>query len=351
MCRSRLDLWPPMIEQSDRDSFRAVFLERTPAGTTAASVRDLEDAAVPHDVEDTVVVDIAYSSLNYKDALAITGTSPVVRSFPMVAGIDFAGTVRESADERWRVGDDVVLTGWHASETHWGGLAQRARVPATWLVRKPATLTLFETMALGTAGFTAALCLLAFEKHGVVSGSGDVLVTGATGGVGSLAIMLLAASGYRVVASTGKLHEATVLRQLGASEVIDRATLATPGKPLQAQRWVAAVDTVGSHTLANICASTHINGIVTACGLAQGMDLPTTVAPFILRGVTLAGINSVFPPPETRLQAWDRLDRLVDRQQLRRLSREISLSDVIETVPKFLSGEVSGRIVVNVNAN
>jgi acrylyl-CoA reductase (NADPH) len=337
-------------EQFDRNSFRALFLERAPDGTTAASVRDLEDSALPHDVEDTVVVDIAYSSLNYKDALAITGTSPVVRSFPMVAGIDFAGTVRESADERWRAGDEVVLTGWHASETHWGGLAQRARVPATWLVRKPERLTLFETMAIGTAGFTAALGLLAIEKHGVVPTTGDVLVTGATGGVGSIAIMLLAASGYRVVASTGKLHEAGGLRELGASDVIDRATLAAPGKPLQAQRWIAAVDTVGSHTLANICASTHVNGIVTACGLAQGMDFPTTVAPFILRGVMLAGINSVFTPAETRLQAWDRLERLVDRQQLRRVTRDIGLSDVIETAPKFLSGQVSGRIVVNVNA-
>ena len=248
----------------DRNSFRAIVLERARDGTTAASVRDLEDSALPHDVEDTVVVDIAYSSLNYKDALAITGTSPVVRRFPMVAGIDFAGTVRESADERWRVGDEVVLTGWHASETHWGGLAQRARVPATWLVRKPQTLTLFETMALGTAGFTAALCLLAIEKHGVVRETGDLLVTGASGGVGSIAIMLLAASGYRVVASTGKLHETSGLRRLGAAEVIDRATLAEPGKPLQAQRWIAAVDTVGSHTLANVCASTHINVIVTA---------------------------------------------------------------------------------------
>ncbi len=334
-----------------RKSFRAVFLERTPAGTTAATVRDLDDADWSHGAEDTVVVDIAYPCLNYKDALAITGASPVVRRFPMVAGIDFAGTVRESADERWRVGDEVVLTGWHAGETHWGGLAQQARVPAAWLVRRPATLTLFETMAIGTAGFTAALCVLAIEKHPVAPGSGDVLVTGASGGVGSLAVMLLAASGYRVVASTGKLHEADVLRKLGASDVIDRATLATPGKPLQAERWIAAVDTVGSHTLANICASTHVNGIVTACGLAQGMDLSTTVAPFILRGVTLAGINSVFTPPEMRLRAWERLERLVDREQLRRLTREIGLGDVIETAPKFLSGQVSGRIVVNVNAN
>ena len=326
--------------------FRALYLEKTDAGATTATLRDLDDAALPHAPEDTVTVAVSYSSLNYKDALAITGASPVVRRFPMVPGIDFAGTVVDSHDERWRVGDDVILTGWHAGETHWGGLAARARVPGEWLVRKPAGLTLFDAMAIGTAGFTAALCVLAIEKHGVVPGAGDVLVTGATGGVGSLAVMLLSRLGHRVVASTGKLSEGDYLRRIGAADVIDRATIASPGRPLQSERWAASVDTVGSHTLANICASTRINGIVTACGLAQGMDLPSTVAPFILRGVTLAGINSIFVPTEKRLAAWGMLDRLCDRALLRDLTREIELADVVETVPRFLAGKITGRVVV-----
>lgn len=327
-------------------TFRALYLEKVDPGESRASLRELNDATLPGGVEDRVTVDIAYSSLNYKDALAIAGTSQVVRRFPMVPGIDFSGTVTASQESRWKVGDQVVLTGWHAGETHWGGLAERARVPGYWLVPKPATLTLFDTMAIGTAGFTAALCVFAIEKHGVAAGAGDILVTGATGGVGSFAIMLLSHLGYRVVAATGKRDADAYLRGLGASEVIDRATLAAPGRPLQMERWAAAVDVVGSHTLANICASTRINGIVTACGLTQGMELPATVAPFILRGVTLSGINSVFVPTETRLAAWALLERAIDRAQVRALTAEISLDDVIATVPKFLAGQITGRVVV-----
>jgi acrylyl-CoA reductase (NADPH) len=330
-------------------TLRALYLERTAAGETRATLRDLDEVERPQIASDTVTIDVGYSTLNYKDALAITGISPIVRRFPMVAGIDFAGRVIESRDDRWRRGDEVALTGWHASETHWGGLAQRAWIPAHWLIRKPSTLTLWETMAIGTAGFTAALCVRAIERHGIASGSGDVLVTGATGGVGSLAIMLLAAAGFRVVASTGKHDHADYLRRLGAAKIIDRSTLGAPGKPLQSERWAAAVDTVGSHTLANICAQTRINGIVTACGLAQGMDFPATVAPFILRGVTLEGVNSIFVAPEARLDAWARLEQFIDRARLHDITQEIGLSDVVATVPRFLAGQVAGRIVVDVN--
>jgi acrylyl-CoA reductase (NADPH) len=265
-----------------------------------------------------------------------------------VPGIDFAGTVLASKSALWQTGDEVVLNGWAAGEDWWGGLAQQARAKGEWLIRKPSTFTPYETMAVGTAGYTAALCVAAIERHGVGPSQGDVIVTGATGGVGSIAILLLSARGYRVVASTGKLRDTGYLRDLGASDVIDRATLAQPGKPLQKERWAAAVDTIGSHTLANVCASTRSNGIVTACGLAQGMDLPATVAPFILRGVTLAGINSVMVPIERRLAAWEMLERLIDRSKLRSLSREVGLSEAIGVAPRFLAGEIAGRLVVNV---
>jgi acrylyl-CoA reductase (NADPH) len=330
-------------------TYRAIYLEKSSTADLRAALRDLEETDRPQEASDTVTVDISFSTLNYKDALAITGASPIVRRFPMVAGIDFAGHVAESRDGRWHTGDEVVMTGWHASETHWGGLAQRAWVPADWLLRKPPGLTLRETMAIGTAGFTAALCVLAIERHGLTPDSGDVVVTGATGGVGSLAVMLLAKAGFRVVASTGKAEQVDYLRRLGAAKIIDRASLGAPGKPLQPERWAGAVDSVGSHTLANICAQTRANGIVTACGLAQGMDFPATVAPFILRGVTLAGINSVFVPHEARLAAWSRLEQAVDRVALHEITQEIALSDVITTVPRFLAGQVAGRIVVDVN--
>jgi len=266
----------------------------------------------------------------------------------MVPGIDLAGTVVDSRSPDWRAGDHVIVNGWEIGEKYWGGLAQRARVRGEWLIRKPADLTFYDAMAVGTAGYTAALSVMAIERHGVTPESGEVLVTGATGGVGSIAILMLAASGYHVVASTGKQHEADYLRQLGARDVVDRASLSQPGKPLQTERWAAAIDTVGSHTLVNVCASTRYDGIVAACGLAQGMDFPATVAPFILRGVTLAGINSVLTPAERRRAAWTMIERLVDRVRLRRLSREIGLAEAIARSPALLAGGVTGRLVVNV---
>jgi len=328
--------------------FRAIYLEKGPTGETLASLRDLPESALPPLDPGIVTIAVAWSTMNFKDALAITGRSPVVRRFPMVPGIDFAGTVVASRSALWQPGDEVVLNGWGAGEDWWGGLAQQARTKGEWLIRKPATLTPYETMAVGTAGYTAALCVAAIERHGVVPSHGDVIVTGATGGVGSIAILLLAARGYRVVASTGKLRDTGYLRDLGASDVIDRATVAQPGKPLQKEQWAAAVDTVGSHTLANVCASIQSSGIVTACGLAQGMDLPATEAPFILRGVTLAGINSVMVSMEKRVAAWAMLERLIDHDKLKSLSREIGLSDVIGAAPRFLAGEITGRLVVNV---
>jgi acrylyl-CoA reductase (NADPH) len=330
-------------------SFRAIYLE----SATQGEIRELSDLSDPRELRDpsvpSVTIDVAYSTINYKDALALTGKAPVVRRFPMVPGIDLAGTVRSSGDPRWREGDEVVVNGFGLGEDHWGGLAQRARVPGDWLLRKPSSMTLYDTMAVGTAGYTAALCVLAIEQHGIAPGAGDVLVTGATGGVGSLAIMILAASGYRVVASTGKPHEREYLQNLGAADVVDRHTLSQPGKPLQRERWAAAVDTVGSHTLANVCAQTKYEGVVAACGLAQGMDFPATVAPFILRGVTLAGVNSVLTPRERRERAWDLIERLVDRERLAALSREIGLAGAAGAAKDVIDGAITGRLVVNVN--
>jgi acrylyl-CoA reductase (NADPH) len=328
-------------------TFRAIYLEKGDQGQTIAGVRDLDDGALPS-LENSVTVDVAYSTINYKDALALTGTSPVIRRFPMVPGIDLAGSVVSSQSPAWQPGDDVVVNGFGLGEEHWGGLAERARMKPEWLLNKPPSMTLYEAMAIGTAGYTAALCVMAIEQHGVPPNAGDVLVTGATGGVGSIAIMILAARGYRVVASTGKLRESEYLRDLGAADVIDRAALSQPGKPLQRERWVAAVDTIGSHTLANVCAQTKYEGIVAACGLAQGMDFPATVAPFILRGVTLAGINSVLTPLDKRRRAWSMLEQCVDRRKLRGLSREIGLADAIAAAPDVLAGKIKGRLVVDV---
>jgi acrylyl-CoA reductase (NADPH) len=330
-------------------SFRAIYLEHGDGGQLRAGIRDLDDGGLPDPGAGAVTIDVAYSTINYKDALALTGTAPVVRRFPMVAGIDLAGTVRASGDSRWREGDEIVVNGFGLGEDHWGGLAQRARVPGDWLLARPPSMTLYETMAIGTAGYTAALCVLAIERHGIAPGTGDVLVTGATGGVGSIAIMILAAMGYRVVASTGKGHERGYLQDLGATDVIDRNTLSQPGKPLQRERWAAAVDSVGSHTLANVCAQTKYEGVVAACGLAQGMDFPATVAPFILRGVTLAGVNSVLTPRERRQRAWDLIERLVDRNRLAKLSRKIGLAEAMGAAAEVIAGRVTGRLVVDVN--
>ena len=328
--------------------FRALYLEQNADKTTAASVRTLDDSALPAFDANGVTVDVQYSTINFKDGLAITGKSPVVRKWPMVPGIDFAGTVSASADPRWQVGDAVILNGWGVGESHWGGLAEKARVNGDWLVRLPDTLQAADAMALGTAGYTAMLCVLALERQGVKPGSGDILVTGATGGVGSVAVSLLSQLGHRVVASTGKADEAEYLKTLGAAEVLDRATLSAPVKPMQKERWAGVVDAVVSHTLANACASTRYGGVVTACGLAQGMDLPLTVAPFILRGVSLIGIDSVMAPLALRTEAWARLAQDIDRAALALIARRIGLAEALATAPQILGGSIRGRLVVDV---
>ncbi|MCP3710018.1 oxidoreductase [Paraburkholderia sp. CNPSo 3274] len=325
--------------------FKAILIDKE-SGSYDARIAELDDARLP---EGDVLVDVGYSTLNYKDGLAITGKGPVVRNFPMVPGIDFAGTVVQSANPAYAVGDAVVLNGWGVGEQHWGGLAQKARIKGDWLIPLPAGFTPRQTMAVGTAGYTAMLCILALERQGITPAHGDVLVTGASGGVGSFAIALLTRRGYRVIASTGRLQEAEYLKQLGAVEVIDRASLSEPGRPLQKERWAAAIDSVGGHTLANVCASLRADGAVAACGLAQGMDLPATVAPFILRGVSLLGINSVTRPFAQRQQAWRALGETLDLKQLDTITREIGLAEAIAAASDLLAGHVRGRLVVDVN--
>ena len=329
--------------------FKALVIEKDDAGYRAA-VKEVDDSALP---PGDVTVRVAYSTINYKDGLAITGKSPVVRKFPLHAGIDFAGTVEASDDARFKPGDAVLLNGFGVGETHSGGLAQKARVKGDWLLPLPAGLTARQAMAIGTAGYTAMLCVMALDNHGVKpdsSGKGDVLVTGANGGVGTVAITLLARMGHRVVASTGRLNETDFLKSLGAAEVISRDELSAPGKPLGKERWAGVVDSVGSHTLANACATTRYGGAVAACGLAQGMDLPGSVAPFILRGITLYGIDSVMAPMALRLEAWARLARALDLAKLEALTQEISLAGALQAGADILAGKVRGRLIVNVNA-
>ncbi|VVO48985.1 Acrylyl-CoA reductase AcuI [Pseudomonas fluorescens] len=325
--------------------FKGILIDKDDSGYRA-TLQEIQDDQLP---EGDVTVRVAYSTLNFKDGLAITGSSPVVRKFPMVPGIDLAGVVEVSGHPDYKVGDQVLLNGWGVGEGHWGGLAQKARLNGDWLIALPKAFTAAQAMAIGTAGYTAMLCILALEHNGVTPGQGDILVTGANGGVGSFAIALLSRLGYRVVASTGRTSEHDYLKQLGASEIIDRATLSAPGKPLAKERWAAVIDSVGSHTLANACASTQANGTVAACGLAQGMDFPATVAPFILRGVTLAGINSVTQPKAKRVEAWNRLARDLDFNLLPLISHEIGLSEAIEAAPRLLAGQLRGRVVVDVN--
>ncbi|MBI4755314.1 MAG: oxidoreductase [Betaproteobacteria bacterium] len=325
--------------------FRAILLSKAD-GATRADVTELDDSALP---DGDVTVRIDYSTVNYKDALAITGKAPVVRKWPMVPGIDFAGVVEAGSHADWHPGDRVVLNGWGVGESHWGGLAQRARVSGDWLVPLPAPFSTRQAMAIGTAGYTASLCVTALERHGIRPGDGEVLVTGAGGGVGGVAIALLARRGYRVVASTGRPAEADYLKSLGAAEVMDRAELSAPGKPLGKERWAGVVDAVGSHTLANACATTRYRGAVAACGLAQGMDFPATVAPFILRGVTLYGIDSVMAPKAVRLQAWARLAADLDAPTLDALTREIALAEAVSAASELLAGTIRGRVVVDVN--
>jgi len=325
--------------------FKALVLEKNP--DFGAAVREVGDDFLP---DGDVTIDVDYSTLNYKDGLAITNRSPVVRSWPMVAGIDGAGTVVDSTNASWQTGDRVVLNGFGVGETHKGCLAQRARLKGEWLVHLPEAFSTRQAMAIGTAGYTAMLCVLSLERHGLRPGEGDVLVTGATGGVGSVAVALLAKLGHNVVAATGKAAEADYLKALGATGVIDRAELSAPGKPLQKERWAAVVDSVGSHTLANACAQTSYGGAVAACGLAQGPDLPATVMPFILRSVALLGVDSVMAPLALRQEAWSRLARDLDPKLLEAITTEVPLSDAIDAARRLMDGRVRGRIVVRTAA-
>jgi acrylyl-CoA reductase (NADPH) len=325
--------------------FKALVLEKSPE--FSAAVREVDDSFLPAPAEGgEVTIAVEYSTLNYKDALAITNKSPIVRSWPMIAGIDGAGTVLDSTHPGWKPGDRVVLNGFGVGESHKGCLAERARLKGDWLLHRPEVFGARQAMAIGTAGYTAMLCVLALERYGLAPGDGEVLVTGATGGVGSVAIALLSRLGHTVVAATGKSGEADYLMRLGATRVIDRAELAAPGKPLQKERWAGVVDAVGSHTLVNALAQTRYGGAVAACGLAQGFDLPGTVMPFILRGVALLGVESVTVPIARRQEAWSRLARDLDPARLDEITSEVTLDGAIEAARELLAGKVRGRIVV-----
>jgi acrylyl-CoA reductase (NADPH) len=325
-------------------TFEAVVIEKVEAGQTVR-LTDFDDKDL---MDGDVTVAVEYSTINYKDGLAITGKSPVVRRFPMIAGVDFAGTVEQSSHPAWKPGDQVVLNGWGLGETHLGAYAHKARVKGDWLVRLPASMSARAAMAIGTAGYTAMLSVLALERGGITPGRGSIIVTGAAGGVGSVAIALLSKLGYHVVASTGRSSEADYLKRLGAAEIIERKELAGTPRALGKERWAGAIDAVGSTTLANVLSMTRYGGVVTACGLAGGMDLPTSVAPFILRGVSLVGIDSVMCPLALRQEAWRRLETDLDRGKIESVISEIGLADVIEAAPRILAGEVRGRIVVKI---
>jgi acrylyl-CoA reductase (NADPH) len=325
-------------------TFKAVVVEKTDAGQTVR-LTDFDDRDL---MGGDVTVAIEYSTLNYKDGLAVTGKSPVVRRFPMIAGVDFAGTVEQSSHPSWKPGDKVLVNGWGLGETHLGAYAERARVKGDWLVRLPASLSAREAMAIGTAGYTAMLCVMALERGGITPERGSIIVTGAAGGVGSVAVALLAKLGYQVIASTGRSSEADYLKRLGAAEVIERKELAGAPRALGKERWAGGIDAVGSTTLANVLSMTRYGGVVAACGLAGGMDLPTTVAPFILRGVSLVGIDSVMCPIALRQEAWRRLETDLDRGKIESMTSEIGLADVIDAAPRILAGEVRGRIVVKI---
>jgi acrylyl-CoA reductase (NADPH) len=325
--------------------FRAILIDKQD-GKQSARLTEVAESDLP---EGAVTVRVEFSTVNYKDGLAITGKSPVVRKFPMVPGIDFAGVVESSDSSDFRAGDRVILNGWGVGEGHWGGFAQKARVKADWLQKTPKEFTSQQTMAIGTAGYTASLCVDALLSHGLTPDRGEVLVTGASGGVGSFAITLLAKQGFQVVAATGKANEADYLKALGAAQVIDRNELSQPGKPMQKERWAGVVDSVGSHTLANACAQTKYRGFVAACGLAQGMDFPASVAPFILRGVSLLGIDSVMAPREPREKAWARLARDLDSAAIDRVSTVIGLEQTLRSAEDIVAGKIRGRVVVDVN--
>lgn len=325
-------------------SFKAVVIDKTDAGQSVG-FREVGDDFL---MDGDVTVRVTHSTVNYKDGLAVTGKSPVVRRFPMIPGIDFGGVVLSSSSADYKTGDEVILNGWGVGETHLGAYAERARVKSEWLLLKPEGLSLSDCMAIGTAGYTAMLAVMALEKHGVTPSDGPVVVTGAAGGVGSVAIALLAKLGWHVVASTGRVTEADYLKQLGAAEIIDRAELSAPGRALGKERWAAGVDSVGSHTLANLLAQTRYHGAVAACGLAQGMDLPSSVAPFILRGVALLGIDSVMCPIAKRREAWRRLSVDLDRTKLASMIRHVPFADVLEAARSILDGSVRGRVVVDI---
>src|SRR6201993_1854851 len=325
-------------------TFKAIRIDKADKGTTAA-LSQFDEAEL---MDGDVTVRVEWSTLNYKDGLALTGKAPVVRRFPMIAGIDFAGTVEQSSHPQWKAGDKVVCTGWGMGETHLGAYAEKARVKGDWLVALPQGLSARDAMAIGTAGFTAMLSVLALEKHGLSPKSGPVVVTGAAGGVGSVATAVLAKLGYQVIASTGRVSEADYLKGLGAAEVIDRSELSGPAKPLAKERWAGGVDSVGSTTLANLLSMTKYGGAISACGLAAGMDLPSSVAPFILRGVCLLGIDSVMCPLPLRKNAWERLAHDLDRAKLSEITHEISLDQVIGMGPQILAGQVRGRVVVKI---
>jgi acrylyl-CoA reductase (NADPH) len=325
-------------------TFKAIRIDKAEKGTTAA-LTQFDEAEL---MDGDVTVRVEWSTVNYKDGLAVTGKAPVVRRFPMIAGIDFAGTVEQSSHPAWKAGDKVVCNGWGMGETHLGAYAEKARVKGDWLVALPAGLTARDAMAIGTAGYTAMLSVLSLEKQGLTPKDGPVVVTGAAGGVGSVATAVLSKLGYHVIASTGRMSEADYLKDLGAAEVIDRNELSGPAKPLAKERWAGGIDSVGSTTLANLLSMTKYRGAIAACGLAAGMDLPSSVAPFILRGVCLLGIDSVMCPIELRKSAWARLATDLDREKLSEITHEIGLADVIGAGAKILAGQVRGRIVVKI---
>ena len=327
--------------------FNSLVLNKTDDQKATGKVEVITVSDLP---EGDVLINIDYSTINYKDALAITSSSPIIKNYPMVPGIDFSGTVEETSNNNFKIGDKVILNGFGVGEKYWGGLSQKARVNGDWLVKLPEKFTTKQAMAIGTAGYTAMLCVLALEKNGVTPEKGEILVTGATGGVGSVAISLLAKLGYNVTASSGRAIHSEYLKSLGAKTVIDRKELSEKGRPLGKEIWAGAIDSVGSHTLANICASIKYGGTVAACGLAQGYDLPTTVMPFILRNVTLAGVDSVYCPIEERTVAWERLAQDLNLAHLDSMITTITLSEVVSTANNMLSGKTHGRILVDVNA-
>jgi acrylyl-CoA reductase (NADPH) len=325
--------------------FKGILIKKDEQGYRAA-VEDIDDSLLP---EGDVTVKVSHSTLNYKDALAITGKGPVIRKFPMVPGIDLVGTVEQSDSDKFSIGDKVLLNGFSVGETHCGGLAEKARLKSEWLIPLPKAFSPHQAMAIGTAGYTAMLCVIALEKNGVTPDKGEILVTGANGGVGSFSIAILSKLGYTVVASTGRVEQAKYLEKLGATEVIDRELLSKPGRPLAKERWAGAIDSAGSHTLANVCASMQYGATVAACGLAQGMDLPSTVAPFILRGVTLAGIDSVMRPIQDRIEAWERLADILDPSVFEDICTDISLTEAVSVAEDLIAGKIRGRVVVNLN--